>query len=142
RAALRFDTYGRTGATAGASRMEVGATRARTTARRPRSAGAAPASGYRARKIEDCVTGRKLMTKNSGSAFWNITLLSASLLVITMGVRQTTGLFVSPLNTSTGLGIVAISFALAIAQLVWGAVQPIAGALASRYGHAPVLACG
>ena len=84
------------------------------------------------------------MTKNSSStsAFWGVTLLAASLLVITMGVRQSTGLFVSPLNTSTGLGIVAISFALAIAQLVWGAVQPIAGALASRYGHAPVLACG
>src|SRR6476619_6176871 len=80
--------------------------------------------------------------RSAAHSFWTVTLLAASLLVITMGVRQSTGLFVSPLNTSTGLGIVTISFALAIAQLVWGVVQPIAGALASRYGHAPVLAGG
>ena len=50
--------------------------------------------------------------------------------MVTMGTRQSWGLFVSPLNTSTGLGIVAISLALAIGQFVWGAAQPIAGALA------------
>ena len=62
--------------------------------------------------------------------------------MVTMGIRQSTGLFVSPINTDTGLGIVTISFALAIGQFVWGAVQPIAGAIADRYGPGRVLAGG
>ena len=36
---------------------------------------------------------------------------AAAILTITMGIRQSLGLFISPLNTATGLGIVAISFA-------------------------------
>ena len=59
-----------------------------------------------------------------------------------MGVRQTTGLFVSPINTSTGLGIVSISFALAIGQFVWGATQPIFGAIADKYGSARMVILG
>jgi predicted MFS family arabinose efflux permease len=35
--------------------------------------------------------------------------------------------------------IVSISLALAIGQFVWGAAQPVAGALGDRFGHAPVL---
>jgi MFS family permease len=62
--------------------------------------------------------------------------------MITMGVRQSMGLFVSPLNTSTGLGIVTISFAMAVGQFVWGAIQPIAGAVADRHGPGRVLAAG
>ncbi|HRO60084.1 MAG TPA: MFS transporter [Burkholderiaceae bacterium] len=62
--------------------------------------------------------------------------------MVTMGARQSLGLFVSPINTSTGLGITAISFALAVAQLMWGVIQPIAGAVADRYGPVRVLAAG
>ncbi len=52
------------------------------------------------------------------------------------------GLFVSPLNTTTGLGIASISFAMAVGQFIWGAAQPIAGAVADRYGPGRVLATG
>lgn len=71
-----------------------------------------------------------------------ITLAAAGVLAITMGVRQSQGLFVSPLNTTTGLGIATISFALAIGQFVWGAVQPLAGMAADRYGPGAVLIAG
>ena len=54
--------------------------------------------------------------------------------MVTMGARQSLGLFVSPLNTSTGLGITTISLALAVGQFMWGAIQPVAGAVADRYG--------
>ena len=67
------------------------------------------------------------------------TLAAASILLVTMGIRQSMGLFVSPLNTSTGLGIATISLALAVAQFVWGAIQPVAGAIADRHGPRPVL---
>lgn len=71
-----------------------------------------------------------------------VTLLCGTIMMITMGSRQTLGLFLGPLNTSTGLGIATISLAMAIGQFVWGAVQPISGALADRYGPRPVLIGG
>ena len=71
-----------------------------------------------------------------------VTFAAAAMLMVTMGARNTLGLFVSPINSSTGLGVVTISFALAIAQFVWGAVQPVAGALADRHGPRPVLVTG
>jgi predicted MFS family arabinose efflux permease len=46
------------------------------------------------------------------------------------------------MNTGTGIGIANIAFALAVSPFVWGAVQPVAGVLAGRWGHAPVLVCG
>ncbi|MEZ5630590.1 MAG: MFS transporter [Burkholderiaceae bacterium] len=71
-----------------------------------------------------------------------ITLAAAGILMVTMGARQSMGLFVSPINTSSGLGIATISFALAVAQFVWGATQPLAGAVADRWGPGPVLVGG
>jgi len=68
-----------------------------------------------------------------------ITLSAAGILMVTMGTRQSFGLFISPINASTGMGIATISFALAIAQFTWGAIQPLAGAVADHYGPRPVL---
>jgi len=73
---------------------------------------------------------------------WPLMLTAAAILTITMGTRQSMGLFVSPLNSATGLGIVAISFAMAVGQFVWGASQPIFGAVADRYGSARVVMAG
>ena len=70
------------------------------------------------------------------------TLAAAGILLITMGARQSLGLFVGPINTSTGLGIGTISLALAVGQFSWGAIQPVAGAVADRYGPRPVLVGG
>jgi MFS family permease len=74
--------------------------------------------------------------------FWTLVISSAAILAVTMGVRNAMGLFVSPLNTSTGLGIVQISFALAVGQFVWGAAQPLFGMLADRIGSYKVIALG
>jgi predicted MFS family arabinose efflux permease len=82
------------------------------------------------------------MTAPSSRAWWSVVVLAAALLMVTMGARQSMGLFVSPINTTTGLGIVTISLAMGIGQFVWGAVQPIAGAVADRYGPGRVLAAG
>ncbi len=70
------------------------------------------------------------------------TLAAAGILMVTMGARQSLGLFVGPMDQSTGLGIAAISLALAIGQFSWGAIQPIAGAAADRYGPRVVLVAG
>jgi MFS family permease len=82
------------------------------------------------------------MTSAGGRSAWIVTLAAAAILMVTMGTRQSFGLFVSPLNTTTGLGITAISLALAVGQLMWGVIQPLAGAIADRYGPAKVLIAG
>ena len=82
------------------------------------------------------------MTTQATRSWWVGIALASSLLMVTTGVRQSLGLFVSPINTSSGLGIVTISFALAVGHFVWGLAQPIAGAFADRYGPGRVLAIG
>ena len=67
------------------------------------------------------------------------TLAAAGILMVTMGTRQSLGLFVSPINSASDIGIVAISLALAIGQFSWGLAQPFAGFLSDRYGPAKVL---
>jgi len=70
------------------------------------------------------------------------TLAAAGILMVTMGARQSLGLFLGPLDATTGLGIATISLALAIGQFSWGAIQPVAGAVADRFGPRAVLVGG
>jgi len=75
-------------------------------------------------------------------SLWAVTLAAAGILMVTMGARQSLGLFIAPLNNDTGLGIASISLAMAVGQFMWGAAQPVAGAFADRYGPGPVLIGG
>jgi MFS family permease len=67
---------------------------------------------------------------------------AALILLITMGMRQSLGLFVAPIIDTTHVGYAAMSFALAIGQLMWGVAQPVFGALADRHGAQRVLIAG
>jgi predicted MFS family arabinose efflux permease len=82
------------------------------------------------------------VTDNLKDSWLVITLAAAAMLMIMMGARQAQGLFVFPISGSTGVGIVTISFAMAVGQFMWGAVAPVAGALADRFGAARVLVAG
>ena len=73
---------------------------------------------------------------------YTLVLTAGAILLITMGVRQTSGLFLVPITQSTGVTIVAMSFALAVGQLMWGAAQPIFGAIADKYGAVKVVIAG
>jgi len=75
-------------------------------------------------------------------AVWLVLLAAAATFALTMGTRQTMGLFLSALNTSTGLGVGSISLAFAFGQLWWGLTQPFAGAFADRVGAGRVLFIG
>jgi len=81
-------------------------------------------------------------TATTPRAAWGLILAASAILMITMAARLTTGLFLSPLNTATGLGIASISFAMAVGQFMWGASQPVFGAVADKYGSAPVIVLG
>lgn len=82
------------------------------------------------------------MDKARGPHWEWIVLAAAGSMLITMGARQSIGLFVAPLDLATGLGIAKISLALAIGQFMWGFAQPIAGAVADRYGPGRMIFIG
>ncbi|NLD70404.1 MAG: MFS transporter, partial [Limnobacter sp.] len=69
-------------------------------------------------------------------------LPAALLFAVAMGQRSSLGLFLSPINTSTGAGFAALSFALAASQLAAGLSQPLCGLLSERFGAARVVAVG
>jgi predicted MFS family arabinose efflux permease len=75
-------------------------------------------------------------------ALWLVLLAAAGTFALTMGARQTMGLFLPSLNTSTGLGLASISLAFAFGQLWWGLTQPFAGAMADRLGAGRTLLIG
>jgi predicted MFS family arabinose efflux permease len=77
-----------------------------------------------------------------GGGIGAVALPAALLLAVVMGQRSSIGLFLSPMNTATGIGFAALSLAVAIGQVTWGLAQPMATVLAERYGPARVIACG
>ena len=82
------------------------------------------------------------VTQPAGGNFWAPIALAGVILMITMGIRQTVGLFVHPIVSATTMGIAEMSMALAVGQLMWGAFQPIFGAWADKKGALPVLLTG
>lgn len=70
-----------------------------------------------------------------------IILLSASMvLLLSMGMRQSFGLFQSSISQSFGIGITVFSLSLAIQNLAWGLAQPFVGAIADKFGSGRVIA--
>lgn len=77
----------------------------------------------------------------SGTA-WRCVLAATALMALVMGTRSSFGLFVSPLNSATGIGLAGLSFAIAIGQLAQGLAQPPLGWLTDRYGTVRVMTLG
>ena len=71
-----------------------------------------------------------------------ILLGAALMLSVAMGLRQSLGLFVQPAIQDLSMMVADFTFAIAIQNLVWGILQPVAGALAARIGFRPVLVAG
>jgi predicted MFS family arabinose efflux permease len=76
------------------------------------------------------------------AAAWRLTLAAAALMALVAGGRAAFGLFVSPLNSASGIGLASFSLAMALGQLAVGVVQPLLGALVDRAGAARVIVCG
>lgn len=71
-----------------------------------------------------------------------IIVCATLLYALTLGTRNSLPIFISPINTATGLGLSAISFAYGVGQLFWGLTQPFAGVLTLRFGNVAVLSAG
>ncbi|MFN2460307.1 MAG: MFS transporter [Candidatus Velthaea sp.] len=66
----------------------------------------------------------------------------ALVLSVSLGIRQTFGLFIGPIAADHLVTVGFLSFAIALQNLMWGVAQPFAGALTDRFGPAPVVAAG
>jgi len=72
-------------------------------------------------------------------AFWFLLAVSGVIISLAMGMRQSMGLFLGPVTAELGLTAATFSFSLALQNIVWGATQPVIGALGDRYGARPVV---
>ena len=70
-------------------------------------------------------------------------LIGASImLTLSMGLRQSLGLFMQPLTQDIRISVSDFTLALAVQNLAWGFLQPFAGALTVRYGFRAIMMVG
>ncbi len=70
-------------------------------------------------------------------------LIGTSLmLTLSMGLRQSLGIFMQPLTHDIGISVSDFTLAIAIQNLAWGFLQPLAGALAVRFGFRAIMVAG
>ena len=67
---------------------------------------------------------------------------AAVLMTLSMGVRQSLGLFMQPLTRDVAISVSDFTLAIAVQNLAWGFLQPVTGALAVRTGFRPILLAG
>ncbi len=70
-------------------------------------------------------------------------LIGASImLTLSMGLRQSLGIFMQPLTHDIRISVSDFTLALAVQNLAWGFLQPLAGAMTVRYGFRPIMVVG
>ena len=64
------------------------------------------------------------------------------MVTLSMGIRHGFGLFNLPITMANGWGRETFALTIALQNLIWGAFQPITGALADRYGALKIMVAG
>src|SRR5258706_5283447 len=80
-----------------------------------------------------------MSTTANRKAMIALLVLSATIISICMGLRQSLGLFMRPMALDVGVSAATFGFAIALQNIVWGISQPFVGALADKYGPRPIL---
>jgi MFS family permease len=71
-----------------------------------------------------------------------IVICGCLMAILSFGPRSALGFFLTPMSQENGWGREVFSLALAMQNLLWGAAQPFAGAIADRFGALRVLSGG
>jgi MFS family permease len=94
-----------------------------------------------ARSAISRVNQGELAQVNMRLAYLALTL-GGIIAALAFGIRSGFGLYLGPISLEFGYGFEVFAFSLAIQNLIWGLVQPFAGALADRYGPFKAIALG
>lgn len=73
---------------------------------------------------------------------WVIILCAGTILALSVGIRQSFGLFLTPVSSDLALGRESFALAMGLSNLIWGLAAPAAGAIADRYGAGRVAVFG
>ncbi|NJN46230.1 MAG: MFS transporter [Candidatus Competibacteraceae bacterium] len=69
-------------------------------------------------------------------------ICGSAILLFSLGIRHTFGLFLQPVTVEQGWGREVFAFAIALQNLIWGASQPFTGMLSDRYGALRIVLVG
>ena len=78
----------------------------------------------------------------SGLSMKQVLIFGGLMVTLSMGIRHGFGLFNLPITSANGWGRETFALTIALQNLFWGAVQPITGALADRYGAFKIMLAG
>ncbi len=71
-----------------------------------------------------------------------VLIFGGLMVTLSMGIRHGFGLFNLPITSANGWGRETFALTIALQNLIWGAFQPITGALADRYGAFKIMVAG
>jgi len=71
-----------------------------------------------------------------------VLIFGGLMVTLSMGIRHGFGLFNLPITSTNGWGRETFALTIALQNLIWGAFQPITGALADRYGAFKIMLAG
>src|SRR3954462_14205176 len=83
---------------------------------------------------------------SSAAATWRtplvIIICGCAVALLSFGPRSSLGFFVQPMSRDFAWGRDVFGLAIALQNLLWGLGQPLAGAIADRFGTMRVMWCG
>lgn len=82
------------------------------------------------------------MTSSQKLSLKQLLIFGGLMVTFSMGIRHGFGLFNLPITSANGWGRETFALTIALQNLIWGAVQPITGALADRYGAFKIMIVG
>jgi MFS family permease len=81
-------------------------------------------------------------TSKASLSINQVLIYGGIMVTLSMGIRHGFGLFNLPITVANGWGRETFALTIALQNLIWGAVQPITGALADRYGALKIMILG
>ena len=81
-------------------------------------------------------------TQSNRLSLAQVLIFGGLMVTLSMGIRHGFGLFNLPITMANGWGRETFALTIALQNLIWGAFQPITGALADRYGALKIMVMG
>src|ERR1051326_2973296 len=91
----------------------------------------------------DMAVNAATATRSGWGTTATLVMVAGAIVISTgLGIRQTFGMFLQPFSADRALPITVFAFAVALHTLVWGIIQPLAGAASDLFGTVVVVAVG